>query len=183
MNTKCGLVPSSGTACITNIGLIDNPYVTGGPYLIQPDKHGVAYVPMFNCAPYDIELQWNEFVAVIENVKGCTYEEVNPAYINSLSQTHEETKQKQPLTEAKHKLIEEKFCSEVPAEYKQQYLQVLLKFHKAISKDQFDLGRCRTNPHEINLKTEELIFVKQFKIPDVHMDEVENMSSNGSNWE
>ena len=138
---------------------------------------------MFNCVPYDIELPWNEFVAVIENVKGCTYEEVNPAYINSLSQTHEETKQKQPLTEAKHKLIEEKFCSEVPAEYKQQYLQVLLKFHKAISKDQFDLGRCRTNPHEINLKTEELIFVKQFKIPDVHMDEVENMSSNGSNWE
>ena len=39
MNTKCGLVPSSGTACITNIGLIDNLYVTGGPHLIQPDKH------------------------------------------------------------------------------------------------------------------------------------------------
>ena len=59
MNTECGLVPSSGMACIANIGLIDNPYVTGGPYLIEPDKHGVAYVPMFNCAPYDIELQRN----------------------------------------------------------------------------------------------------------------------------
>ena len=135
MNTECGLVPSSGTACIANIGLIDNPYLMGGLYTIQPGKHGVAYVPMFNCAPYDIELQRNEFVAVIENVKGCTYEEVNPAYINSLSQKHEETKQKQPLTEAKRKLIEEKFCSEVPAEYKQRYLQVLLKFHEAISED------------------------------------------------
>ena len=133
--SECGLVPSSGTACIANIGLIDNLYVTGGPYLIQPDKHGVAYLPMFNCAPYDIELPRNEFVAVIENVKGCTYEEVNLAYINSLSQKHEETKQKQPLTEAKRKLIEEKFCSEVPAEYKQRYLQVLLKFHEAISED------------------------------------------------
>ena len=30
MNTECGLVPSSCTACIANIGLIDNPYVTGG---------------------------------------------------------------------------------------------------------------------------------------------------------
>ena len=70
MNTECGLVPSSGTACIANIGLIDNPYVT---YLIEPDKNGVAYVPMFNCAPYDIEIQRNDFVAVIENVKGCSY--------------------------------------------------------------------------------------------------------------
>ena len=37
-------------------GPIVNPYVTGGPYLIQPDKQGIAYVPMFNCAPYDIEI-------------------------------------------------------------------------------------------------------------------------------
>ena len=171
--SECGLVPSSGTACIANIGLIDNLYVTGGPYLIQPDKHGVAYLPMFNCAPYDIELPRNVFVAVIENVKGCTYEEVNPTYINSLSQKHEETKQKQPLTEAKRKLIEETFCSEVSPEYKQRYLQVLLKFHNAISEDQFNLGQCRTDLHEIMLKTDEPIFVKQFKILDVHMEEVE----------
>ena len=128
---------------------------------------------MFNCTPYDIELQRNKFVAVIENVKGCTYEEVNPAYINSLLQKHEETKQKQPLTEAKCKLIAEKFCSEVPAEYKQRYLQVLPKFHEAISEDRFDLRRCRTDLHEITLKNEEPIFVKQFKVPDAHMEEVE----------
>ena len=42
MNTECGLVPSSGTAYIANIGLVDNPNVTGGPYLIQPDKHRIA---------------------------------------------------------------------------------------------------------------------------------------------
>ena len=84
MNTECGLMPSTGTACIASIGLIDNPYVKGGPYLIQPDKHGIVYVPMFNCGPYDMEIQRNEFIAVIKNIKGCSYEEVNPAYINSL---------------------------------------------------------------------------------------------------
>ena len=63
---------------------------------------------MFNCAPFNIQLQRNEFVAVIKNVKGCSYEEVNPAYINSLSQKHEETWTKQKLTEAKKKLIEAK---------------------------------------------------------------------------
>ena len=90
---------------------------------------------MFNCAPYTIKIQRNEFVAVIENVKGCTYEEVNPAYINSLLQKHEETRTKQVLTNAKRQLIKEKFCSKVPAEYKQHYLDVLMKFHEAISED------------------------------------------------
>ena len=50
MNTECGLVPSSGTACISNIGLIDNPYVTGGQYLklVQHEK---------NYTPYLLEMQ------------------------------------------------------------------------------------------------------------------------------
>ena len=79
---------------------------------------------MFNCALYNIKIQQNKFVAMIKNVKGCTYEEVNPAYINSQSQKHEETRMKQVLTDAKKQLIQEKFCSEVPAEYKQRYLDV-----------------------------------------------------------
>ena len=87
MNTECGLVTSSGTACIANIGLIDNPYFTGGLYLIQPDKHGVAYLPMFNCAPYVIELQRNKLIAVIENIKGCTYKEVNGLHQQFVAET------------------------------------------------------------------------------------------------
>ena len=35
-----------------------------------------------------------------------------------------------------------------------------MKFHEAISKDKFDLGRCRNDLHEITLRTEEPIFVK-----------------------
>ena len=99
-NTESGLLPASGSACIANIRLIDNPYVTRRLFLIQPDKHGIAYVPMFNYTPYDIEIQWNEFVAVIKNMKGCTYEEVNPAYINSLSIKHEEADQGEVLRQS-----------------------------------------------------------------------------------
>ena len=50
---------------------------------------------------------------------------------------------------------------------------MLLKFHEAISEDRFYLGRFRTDLHEITLKTVEPIFVKQFKILDAHMEEVE----------
>jgi hypothetical protein len=61
----------------------------------------------------------------------------------------------------------------VPEQYQQQYLKLLLQNHKAVSQDKFDLGRTNTLMHEIALKTEEPIYVKQFKIPDAHRKEVE----------
>jgi hypothetical protein len=54
-----------------------------------------------------------------------------------------------------------------------QYLKLLLQNHKAIRKDKFDLGQTETLMHEIALKTAEPIYVKQFKILDVHRKEVE----------
>jgi hypothetical protein len=61
----------------------------------------------------------------------------------------------------------------VPEQYQQRYLQLLLQNHEAVSQDKFDLGRTDTLMHEIALKTEEPIYVKQFKIPDSHRKEVE----------
>jgi hypothetical protein len=50
---------------------------------------------------------------------------------------------------------------------------VLLRNHEAISQDKFDLGRTDTLMQEIAHKTQEPIYVKQFKIPDAHRKEVE----------
>jgi hypothetical protein len=50
---------------------------------------------------------------------------------------------------------------------------LLLKHHEAISQDKFDLGHTDTLMHEIALKSNEPIYVKQFKIPDAHRQEVE----------
>jgi hypothetical protein len=56
----------------------------------------------------------------------------------------------------------------VPEQYQQQYLKLLLQNHEAVSQDKFELGRTDTLMHEIALKTEEPVYVKQFKIPDAH---------------
>ncbi len=61
----------------------------------------------------------------------------------------------------------------LPEQFRQKYLNLLLKNHEAISQDKFDLGRTDTLMHEILLKTQEPIYVKQFKIPDAHRKEVE----------
>ncbi len=61
----------------------------------------------------------------------------------------------------------------MPEQYQQRYIQLLLQNHEAVSQNKFDLGRTDTLMHEIALKTEEPIYVKQFKIPDAHRKEVE----------
>jgi hypothetical protein len=57
---------------------------------------------------------------------------------------------------------------QMPEQLQPQYLEVLLRHHEAVSKNKFDLGRTDTLMHEIALKTQEPIYVKQFKIPDAH---------------
>ncbi len=61
----------------------------------------------------------------------------------------------------------------MPEQICDKYLKVILKNHKAVSQNKFDLGRTDRLMHEIALNTNELIYVKQFKIPEVHRQEVE----------
>ncbi len=60
----------------------------------------------------------------------------------------------------------------MPEQFQQCYLQLLLQNHEVVSQDKFDLGRTETLMHEIALKTEEPIYVKQLKIPDAHRKQV-----------
>jgi len=61
----------------------------------------------------------------------------------------------------------------VPEQFQKQYLKVLLQHPEANSQDKFYPSRTDALMHEIALKMEEPIYVKQFKIPDAHHKEVE----------
>ena len=63
-------LPCKVSLCIANVGLIDKLYLTGRHYLLQPDKNGITYMPVFNCAPYKFAVSQNDFVTLIENVTG-----------------------------------------------------------------------------------------------------------------
>ena len=81
--------------------------------------------------------------------------------------------QKKVLSKEKKDFILQKVHLNVPVKYQEKYLEVILKNHECISHHHFDLGRMQTLLHEISLKTEEPIYVKQFRIPDAHHQEVE----------
>ncbi len=76
------------------------------------------------------------------------------------------------LTTEKRQFIKKTIHLNVPEQFREQYLKVIFKNHQAVSRDKFDLGGRDTLMHEIALKTEEPIYVKQFKIADAHRQEV-----------
>ena len=43
---------------------------------------------------------------------------------------------------------------------------MLLRNHDVISVNKYDLGKCITAMHKIELKTKEPIYIKQFRIPE-----------------
>ncbi len=121
----------------------------------------------------DFELDCNDFIGQVENVQDCETREINPAYLQAVAQQHHDAKPCQKLTEQKNRFILDTVKMQVPEQHQQQYLDVLLHHDEAISQDKFDLGSTDTLMHEIALKTQEPIYVKQFKIPDAQHTELE----------
>jgi len=172
IRTEGGSLPGEGNLCIANIASSLHTLITGGPYLVQPDSQGQITVAVKNCSPVDLELQRNNFISSIKNVQDCETREINPAYLQAITQQHQSAQLRQTLSAKKRQFIEENVKLQVPEQFCQKYLNLLLKNHEAISQDKFDLGRTDTLMHEIALKTMEPVYVKQFKILDAHCKEV-----------
>ncbi len=85
------------------------------------------------------------------------------------------------LTTEKRQFIEKTIHLNVPEQFREQYLKVILKNHQAVSRDKFDLGQTDTLMHEITLKTEELIYsLRSLTLTDKRSSDT---CSNGLNWE
>ena len=171
--TEGGCLPGPETPCIANIAVVNNPVLMGGPCLVTPNNIGQAVVQIHNCSPVEIALERGDLLGYIENVLDCEMRQLNPSYINAVAEEQMKARIPPPLPPEKKKFIIENATLNVPEEYRQRYLDILLKNHEVISAHKYDLGRTETLLHEISLKTEEPVYVKQFKIPDAHREEVE----------
>ncbi len=68
-----------------------------------------------------------------------------------------------PLEPVKRKFIEDTVWLNVPEQYYQQYLEVILINHDVGRQNKFTPGQTDTPLQEITLKTEEPIYAKQFR--------------------
>jgi hypothetical protein len=56
---------------------------------------------------------------------------------------------------------------------KQKYIALLLEHHEAISNSLFDTDQCQTIAHDIKLKKQDPIYMKQFRIPEAQREAVQ----------
>jgi hypothetical protein len=115
-------------------------------------------------------LNQDELLGMVENTNGLQVRQLNAEYMNlELQQTVPEAT---PLGEAKKVFILEITSVTVPDDCNNRYAELFLKHHDGVSQCKHDLSRCKMMLHDICLKSNEPIYVKQFMIPNADQQEV-----------
>ena len=172
--TETNCRPTTETPCMIEIKSSDFPFVSGGPALIKIDNLGLACVQIQNCAPFPLEIPRGTQIGQFENISNCDVDQINPQYINSVADQLQKQSKSSPCPEDKKKFIKENVTLNVPDDEKAAYFNLLFENHAVFSDHKHDLGRATTLQHEITLKNNLPIYVKQFKIPEAHQQEVRN---------
>ena len=142
--------------------------------MVIADAIGQAVVQIRNCGPVPVELPRDMTIGVIENISMYEIAPISPAILNAAAEKEYEEHRNKMVTAEKRKYIQQTAdLKGVPAEYREEYLQVLLRHHEAFSDHKNDIGRARMLQHEIHLKDPNPVYVKQFKIADTHKDYLE----------
>ena len=171
LHSEQGSRPDQPKPVLVHIRSDESPLLAGGPGLITPDAQGQAVVEIRNCGPEYYELKRGQVIGMLENAEDYEIEKMDPHRINAIIDKHKD--KKVPMTPEMNKFIEENAQINVPDKYRDRYMQLLKKHHAVFSRDKSDLGRSDLIQHEIHLKSEDPIYVKQFKMPDVHRDYLE----------
>ena len=79
------------------------------------------------------------------------------------------------ILKEQEKFILENAQLNVPSEYKNRYLNLLMRNHEVISANKYNLGKCSTAMHDIELKSKEPIYIKQFRIPEAQRQALETL--------
>ena len=168
--------PHQNKPLVANVIVEGYPELQGGPSLITTDIYGKSLIEICNMGPHPIELCRDQPIAIIENAEESEVIQLNPKIINTIAEKEKESfvQTRLPISNEKKKFIIDNAILKVPEEKKESYLKLLLKHHEVFSLTKSDLGRADLVMHEINVKNNEPIFIKQFKIPDSHRHYLED---------
>jgi hypothetical protein len=140
--------------------------VQGGPALVRINRVGQTTMEIFNCTNHVMTIEANSLVGIIEKLSDD--DEVGELNVNEMTVNipKQQLPPAKPLTAVKREYSLEHATLNVPEEFKQKYLDLLLKHHEVISDNKYDSWKCSTAMHDIELKSETPIYVKQFKIQE-----------------
>ena len=142
----------------------EQPHLQGGPGLVETDQGGRCLLEIFNSGLEPIILERGCVVGQSETLDTQKMNRLDKQVISSIART----KKKEESRPERIRLLKEKLNLQVPEEYEQRYVDLLVKHHAAFSLDKNDIGLCNLVQHKLTMKTPEPVFVKQFKIPEAH---------------
>ena len=169
--TSQGQQPEPGDYSYGTIMVDQRPSLMGGPGFIKIHPGGHAYINIINSSPNEVELPRDLVVGILDNPNECFVKELDPELINSIAES--KIKSVPKISAEKEKFIKENLVLQVPDSEKAEYKKLILENHDVFSFGKHDLGKATTLMHDIELRSEEPIFVKQFKIPEAHFHEIE----------
>jgi len=138
--------------------------LTGVPSLDSIDSNQNCRIVIENCAPYDVIIERNDVMGIIEMEE----DEMYPLMDDTVADICATIKSNIPSTPQIQFTRDDiaRLCNlQVPEEFKAQYLDILFKHQEAISINKYDLGLAKNYKHRIHLKNENPVYRKQFKIP------------------
>jgi hypothetical protein len=144
------------------------PYLVGGPGIVTLDGQKSSLIEIFNTGPEPITLARGQVIGLADNANQQPLIPFEADMVNRIAEEQWKKKQR-PYT--KTAIMEEfwQLCKlEVPAKYEEDYRQLLAKHLSIFSLNKNEIGYCSTFLHKLFMKTEEPVYVKQFKIPEAH---------------
>jgi len=162
--------PSNNSIISACVGSELKPLLTSVPCLSEVNSDGKINILIKNCAPVDISLDRDEIIGKTENLCDSDFVQLDPLAFKTMEDIYSIAKK--PISKDTDKFIRENVKLNVPSAEKDSYLNLLCEHWETFSLDKHDLGLCKVLQHDIELKTKEPIYVKQFKIPEAHMSEV-----------
>ena len=152
------------------IASIANPEfgtLMGSPALVSISKDKGMYLMVINSGPVDIHLRRGEVIA--ESKHHDAEEGIHEVFqIDSVNAIGRQSGAPSPSLSKDQ--IRKAVTLNVLDKFKQKYWDLLFKHASVFSTDKTHIGRTTAFEHRMHLKDKELVYPKQFKIPDVHCD-------------
>ena len=165
--TAQGQRPVAGLQAVATIQSPISPLLSGGPGLVKTNQLGEVTVMLQNCSPCAINISRGDTLGTLECIQGSHVEQVQINEIQAaLSSSHSQLPP-QLSDERKRQMLADLNLNVPRSEYN-KYLELIFQNHDVFSKTKFDLGKANHYEHSITLKHKDPLYIKQFKIPDVH---------------
>jgi hypothetical protein len=141
------------------------------------DKHGQVVVAIVNMTSDRFDLVSGDCVGAMSNsvfgadggIHKLNDESVNTIFGN-IGKVPEDPKwgEVPPLKPKEKKVLKERLQVLAEEPWRQQYLDLMLRYHNVCSKDKFDLGCEDVIEHSIVMEAERPVHQRQFRVPCLH---------------